>query len=71
MQNEFFHISVYLGNMGFFGLACNDHFFMIRLLKSNGDHDTRYILCNDKEVLEWGKDLFEHYLKTSIPITEL
>ncbi|MDG6244598.1 MAG: winged helix-turn-helix domain-containing protein [Methanolobus sp.] len=65
MQNEFFHFSVYNGNMSFVGFACNDYYFMMRLLKSNGEYDTKYILCNDKEALEWGKELFAHCLKYS------
>jgi predicted transcriptional regulator len=44
---------------------------MIRLLKSNGEYDTKYILCNDKDALEWGKELFEYYLKDSTTITDI
>ncbi|WP_319507226.1 transcriptional regulator FilR1 domain-containing protein [uncultured Methanolobus sp.] len=71
MQSELFHFSVYPGNLGFVGLACNDYYFMIRLLKSNGEYDTKYILCNNKEAFEWGKELFEYYLKDSTRIIEI
>lgn len=71
MQSELFHFSVYPENMGFVGLACNDYYFMIRLLKSNGEYDTKYILCNNKDALEWGKELFEYYLKDSTTITDI
>ncbi|WP_370573936.1 helix-turn-helix transcriptional regulator [Methanomethylovorans sp.] len=71
MQSELFHFYVYVGNLSFVGLACNDYYFMMRLLKSNGEYDTKYVLCDDKEALEWGKGLFEYYLKDSTPITEI
>ncbi|WMW23198.1 winged helix-turn-helix domain-containing protein [Methanolobus mangrovi] len=71
MLSELVHFSVYPEDMGFLGMACNDHYFMMRILKSNGEHDTRYILCNDRAVLEWGKELFEHYQKDSTPITDI
>ena len=63
MQSELVHFSVCPEDMGFLGMACNDYYFMMRLLKSNGEHDTRYVLCNDKEALEWGKELFDHCFK--------
>jgi Predicted transcriptional regulator len=71
MQSELFHFSVYSGNLGFVGLACNDYYFMMRLLRNTGEYDTKYILCNDKDALEWGKELFEYYLKDSTRIIEI
>ncbi|WP_342305580.1 winged helix-turn-helix domain-containing protein [Methanolobus sp. ZRKC5] len=71
IKSEFFHFSVYLENMSFLGIACNDYYFMMRLLKNNGEHDTRYILCDGKEALEWGKELFDYCLKYSTAITEI
>ncbi|MGB3908425.1 MAG: winged helix-turn-helix domain-containing protein [Methanomethylovorans sp.] len=71
MKSGLFHFFVYHGNLSFVGLACNDHYFMMRLLKSNGEYDTKYILSDDKEALKWGKKLFEHYLKDSAPITQI
>jgi predicted transcriptional regulator len=68
MQSELLHFSVYNGNMSFVGFACNDYYFMMRLLKNNGEYDTKYILCNNKEALEWGKELFAHCLKSSTSI---
>lgn len=70
MQSELFHFSVYPRNLSVVGVACNDYYFMMRLLKSNGEYDTKYILCDGKEALEWGKKLFEYYLKDSTPLTE-
>ncbi|WMW25572.1 winged helix-turn-helix domain-containing protein [Methanolobus sediminis] len=71
LQSEFFHFYVYTGNIGFLGLACNDYYFMLRLLKNNGDSDINRILCNGKGALEWGMELFEYYLKDSTSITEI
>ena len=71
MQSELFHFSVYPRNLSVVGLACNDYYFMIRLLKSNGEYDTKYVLCDGKEALGWGKKLFEYYLKDSTQITEI
>lgn len=71
MQSELFHFYVYFGNLSFVGFACNDYYFMMRLLKSNGEYDIKYILCDEKEALEWGKALFEYYLKDAVPVTKI
>lgn len=71
LQSKFFHFHVYTENIGLLGLACNDYHFMLRLLKNNGDPDINHILCNDEEVLKWGRQLYDYYLKDSTLITEI
>ncbi|MDI3539341.1 MAG: hypothetical protein PWQ52_464, partial [Methanolobus sp.] len=51
--------------------AYNDHYLLINLLRSNGDTDNKHILCSNLSALEWGKELFQYYLKDSTPITKI
>ncbi|WP_370867648.1 transcriptional regulator FilR1 domain-containing protein [Methanolobus sp.] len=33
--------------------------------------DNNRILCGTPRAIQWGKELFEHYLKDSTPVTQL
>lgn len=60
---------VYRGRLDFLTFTYNDHCILLRLLKDNGDTDSTHVLCYNSDALEWGNELFEYFLKDSIPIT--
>ena len=70
IQNESVHVFVCSGEIEFQFISTNDYYILLALLKNNGEIDSNYMLCHDKNAHEWGKEFFEHYLKDSIPITE-
>ncbi len=71
LKNKLYDLYVYPKELGFISFAYDDHHLLMRLLNSNGSYDTNYILCSSPSALNWGKDLFEYYLKDSTQITEL
>ncbi|WP_319507577.1 winged helix-turn-helix domain-containing protein [uncultured Methanolobus sp.] len=54
--------------MGFISFGYNEYFFMIRFLTKNGDYDHNYLVSSSPSALEWGKELFDYYLKNAVPI---
>lgn len=70
-ESKLVHIYVYPKQMHFMSFAYNDYQIMMLLLKSNGEISNKHFLCSNPKSLYWAKDLFEYYLKDSIPITEL
>jgi predicted transcriptional regulator len=71
LSSNLIHFSIYPGEMDFLSFGHNDCHFVITPLNDTGEFDNRYLLCSGQEALEWGKELFDYYLKDSIPITEL
>jgi predicted transcriptional regulator len=71
VENEQIHLFVYLEKMGLLSFICNDHCIMLSPLTNRGTFDNQHIECCNQGALNWGKELFEHYLKKSKPITKL
>jgi len=71
IKSKYFNLYVYNKNMNFLFFTFDDYHIVVNLLKKNGDVDSKYILCSTEDALKWGKDLFDHYLKDSTPITEI
>ncbi len=68
IKNDLFHLFVYSKEMRFMSFAINDHCLRMSPLTSSGDYDNKYILCSDLDSLEWGKQIFEYYLKDSTSV---
>jgi predicted transcriptional regulator len=66
-----FNLFLYPEKMDMQVVAYNDYYLLLRLLTSDGHIDVDHMLCSGPDALEWGKELFEHYLKDSIQIKEL
>lgn len=64
-------ISIYPDEMGFLSFAYNDHQLLLNPIKIDGDFDKKHILTDNPGALEWGKELFNHYLKDAVPVTEI
>jgi predicted transcriptional regulator len=52
-------------------LAISDSCFVLRLLSRNNEFSNKQLICNDPCSCQWSKDLFDHYLKRSVLITEI
>ncbi|TGC06998.1 helix-turn-helix transcriptional regulator [Methanolobus halotolerans] len=61
----------YADNFDFLQVSINDYSMLLELLKENGDYDNKKVTCSGENAPQWGKELFEYYLKDSTPITEL
>lgn len=70
LKSEYLNFYVYPGKIDFVSFAYNENHLLLRLLNLSGVYDHKYVLCEKPEAREWGKELFEYYLKDSIPITE-
>lgn len=64
-------VYVYPKKMGFVSFGHNEFCFIMRLLTKTGDYDYEYVVAHSASALEWGKELFEHYLKQSTRVTDL
>jgi predicted transcriptional regulator len=71
LDNKLYNLYIYPKKMGFVSFAYDDHHLLMRLLDSKGGYDTNYVLCSSPAALEWGKDLFDYYVKDSMLITEI
>lgn len=71
IKSKYFNFFVYRQNIDFIFFTVDDHHILISLLRKDGGFDNKYILCSSKSATEWGKELFEHCLKESLPITKL
>lgn len=71
IKGESFNIFVYSGQLDFVSLVVNDHYILLRALKNSDGIDGQYIVCSNPNALQWGKDLFEHYMKDSVPLNEI
>ncbi|MDP2216971.1 MAG: DUF1724 domain-containing protein [Methanolobus sp.] len=71
LENDLFNLFVYPKKSNLLTFAYNDYFFFMKLFKDTGEVDNSEVLCSNPFAIEWGKELFEYYLKDSITITEL
>lgn len=71
LKSESFHLYVYPGEMGIQVVAFNDHRLLLRLLTNDKHVDINHMLCSNPYALQWGKELFDHYMKGSQPVNEL
>lgn len=62
---------LYHGNFKFLSFSYTNHAVLIRLLNLEGNYDNKRLFCSGNSARGWAKELFEYYLKDSIPVTEL
>ena len=65
------NLYMYPDSFDFLSISINDYSMLLKLLTENGEYDNKRAICSGDPALQWGKELFEHYLKDSTPITEL
>ncbi|MBN2110339.1 MAG: winged helix-turn-helix domain-containing protein [Methanosarcinaceae archaeon] len=66
-----FNLSVYKKKMDFMFFTFDEHHILISLFRNNEYFDNKYILCSGPNSIRWGKELFDHFLKDSVPVTEI
>ncbi|TGC06986.1 helix-turn-helix transcriptional regulator [Methanolobus halotolerans] len=71
MDSNLMHFYLYSGKIDFMSFGYNDYQFVMSPLTNTGDFDNKHLLFSSPQAREWGKELFEHYLKDSTPITEI
>lgn len=62
---------IYQGDLKVTTLSITDSCFILRLLSKNNDFSYKQLLCNDSQSYQWSRNLFDHYLSGSIPVTEI
>lgn len=71
LGNEFLNFYVYKEDFDFLTGGYNDHCMLMRLLQYNGQSYNKLIVCSDPVALGWAKELFEYFLRDSVPLSEL
>ncbi|MDW7732765.1 MAG: winged helix-turn-helix domain-containing protein [Methanolobus sp.] len=66
-----FHFYVSNKKIEFLSFTYDDFHLLLSLLTNKGDFDNKHVLCPNPGALEWARELFDHYLKNSIPVTEI
>ncbi|WP_292469263.1 transcriptional regulator FilR1 domain-containing protein, partial [Methanolobus sp.] len=51
--------------------ALSDYCLILRLLSKNNEYDNKQLSFLDSKALLWGKNLFDYYLKDTVPIIEI
>ncbi|TGC06963.1 helix-turn-helix transcriptional regulator [Methanolobus halotolerans] len=66
-----FHFYLHPKNLGFMSLGVSKHHLMLTSLRKDGFFDNSRVLCNSQTAVEWGIELFNHYLNDSTIIDEV
>ncbi|WP_406656772.1 winged helix-turn-helix domain-containing protein [Methanolobus sp. ZRKC2] len=68
VENDLIKLFVYPKKIDFLMYTYNDHCILMHLLKISGESDPTHIICHSPDAVKWGKELFEYFLKDSIPV---
>lgn len=71
VNSEQVKLYLYPGKIKLISLKMNDSCILLRLLTNKGVYDYKQLVCCSPLALEWGKELFEYYLKDSMPINKI
>jgi predicted transcriptional regulator len=71
LRSEHNKLYMHPKRMGFVSFGHNDFSFMMRIFNKTGTYDHKYVSSDSPSALIWAKELFEHYLRESIPVTEI
>jgi predicted transcriptional regulator len=63
-------IHLYSQQMPFLSFKVNDLCIVLKLLDRNNVYDHKQLICYGPDAVEWGKELFEHYLRQSVQIAD-
>nr|WP_321498306.1 winged helix-turn-helix domain-containing protein [uncultured Methanolobus sp.] len=65
-----FRIHSYSENIGICSLTVTDNGFLLRLLFKNNEFSNKQIICMSPQGRKWAKDLYDHYEKDAVLITD-
>jgi predicted transcriptional regulator len=71
LRSEHNKLHLYPKKMGFMSFGHNDFSFMMRIFNKTGTYDHKYVFSDSPSALIWAKELFEHYFRESIPVTDI
>lgn len=71
LKDKSFNLFLYPKKMDIQVVAYNDYYLLLRLLTNDGHVDINHMVCSNHGALQWGKELFEHYMKDSEQVREL
>ncbi|MDW7732596.1 MAG: winged helix-turn-helix domain-containing protein [Methanolobus sp.] len=71
LDNEYITFNLYDRPFNFVYFAFNDECILMTMLTKEGWYDNKELISFSSTALEWGKDLFDHYLEDSTPIKEI
>lgn len=71
INTDKFNFYLHPADLGFMSLGVSEHYLMLTSLRTDGFFDNNRILCGNPRAVQWGKELFEYYLKEATPVTEL
>jgi len=71
LNNRQVALHLYPQKMQFLSFKVNDSCLVLKLLNDNGEYDHRQLMCHSPNAVEWGKDLFDYYIKDSTVITSI
>ena len=71
VQMDGMHVSLCKSPVPLMYFAQNEHCSLFSLLKDNGETDNKLALCEGSAALGWGKELFDHYFRESIPLDNI
>jgi predicted transcriptional regulator len=71
LNNDLVHFYLYPKKMGLLAFVYNEQMVMITLLTCNGSVSNKHILCENPGAIDWAKEVFDYYLKNSLPIIEI
>ncbi|WP_321418098.1 winged helix-turn-helix domain-containing protein [uncultured Methanomethylovorans sp.] len=71
IKSKLFNLFVYPKKIDFVSFAYNEYYLLMRLLTNEGNYDYKYMLSSSQNALDWGKVLFEYYLKDSVPLARI
>jgi len=69
LDNPYIKFYLYSKPFNFVYITLNDYCILLTMLKKDGRYDNKELMSYSSTALEWGKELFDHYLKGSTPIT--
>jgi predicted transcriptional regulator len=49
----------------------SENYLLISPLKSNGEFDSKHVVCINQNAIDWAREVFEYYLKEATPVTQL
>ncbi|WP_292463809.1 winged helix-turn-helix domain-containing protein [Methanolobus sp.] len=71
LSNKNNHFYLYDKSFHSLYFAVNDYCILLVMLRNDGNSDGKSLISYSTTALEWGKDLFDYYLKDSVPITDI
>lgn len=71
LSNDLVHFYLYPKKMNLFAFVYNEGMVMMSLLTNNGSFDNKHVISASPIAINWAKEVFDHYLKGSMPITEV